>query len=138
MRPRRDRGTVGLAVTWWGLAMLVLALAGVAGGADLAATQASARTAADAAALAGAGAHPLAGGAGDACQAAARLARANGARLASCEVTGTRPSRLRVAVRVAAEPTTAVVRDTVGSVEAAATAGLARAAPAAGGERVDQ
>jgi hypothetical protein len=53
-------------------------------------------------------------------------------------VTGTRPSRLRVAVRVAAEPTTAVLRDTVGSVEAAATAGLARAAPAAGGERVDQ
>lgn len=124
----RERGTSALAVTWWGLAMMAVALVAVAGGTKLAATYGSARAAADAAALAGVAAHPLAAGDGDVCAAAERLAARNGAELADCRVTGRRPASLRVTVVVIVEPEVGLLRRTVGAVTADAAAGLAPAA----------
>lgn len=123
-----DRGASAFAATWWGLAMLAVALAVAAGGADLAAARATARAAADAAALAGAGAHPFAGGDGGVCEAADRLAAAGDAELAACRVDhGHRAEQLRVEVRVTAEPATGLLRAGVGTVSATAAAGLAPA-----------
>lgn len=125
----RDAGSSALAVTWWGLVMMALALAVVAGGGALAATYGNARAAADAAALAGAGAHPLAGGDGDVCAAAERLAARNGAELADCHVTGRRAQRLRVTVAVVVEPDLGLLRAHLGGVTAEAAAGLAPVQP---------
>lgn len=126
-----EAGTSALAVTWWGLVMMAVALAVVAAGGELAATYGNARTAADAAALAGAGAHPLAGGDGDVCAAADRLAARNGAELAECRVTGRRAASLRVTVAVVVEPGVDLLRRALGSVTAGAAAGLAPAEPGA-------
>lgn len=123
-----QRGAVSLALTWWSLALLAVALAVVAGAVDLAAGQASARTAADAAALAGAGAHPVAGGDGDVCGAARRLAEAGGARLVDCGTTGQTAAGFRVRVRVVTDVGSAVAAVT-GPIEAIAVAGLAPQLP---------
>lgn len=130
-RARGERGTSALVMTWWGLAMMGLALAVVAGGVDVATSHARARAAADAAALAGAGAHPLAGGDGDLCAAAARLAARNDAELADCRVTGRRAATLRVTVTAGVQPTLTLVRRALGPMAADAAAGLAPADPPA-------
>ncbi len=128
---RGERGTSALAMTWWGLVMMGLALAVVAGGVDVATSHARARSAADAAALAGAGAHPLAGGDGDVCAAAQRLAARNDAELVDCRVTGRRAATLRVTVTAGVEPTLALLRHALGRLAAEAAAGLAPAGPPA-------
>lgn len=127
---RGERGASALAVTWWGLVMMGVALAVIAGGVDVAVSYARARAAVDAAALAGAGAHPLAGGDGAVCAAAQRLAAHNDAELGSCRVTGHRAATLRVIVTADVEPTLALLRRTLGPTTAEATAGLAPADPA--------
>lgn len=128
---RGEGGASALAVTWWGLVMMGVALAVVAGGVDVSASYARARAAADAAALAGAGAHPLAGGDGAVCAAAERLAAHNDAELADCRVTGRRAATLRVTVTADVEPTLALLRHALGPAAAEAAAGLAPADPPA-------
>ncbi len=68
---------------------------------DLGVTAARARTAADAAALAGAGSAPLVGGDGDACAASRRAAEANGATVTRCRAL---PGAAGVEVAVAVAP----------------------------------
>ena len=94
-------------------------LAGLAAAADLSLAAARARTAADAAALAGMGASPLVavGTERTAEEAAREVARANNARLVE-EDTDRWP--LRYAVTVEVEPATAWVRRLVGPVQAKA------------------
>ena len=99
-------------------------LAGLAAAGDLSLAAARARTAADAAALAGIGASPLVGvaSARAPAEAARTVARANGARLVR-EDTGRWPLRYGVTVEV--EPATGWVRRIVGPVRAEAV-GAAR------------
>lgn len=115
----RDEGTVALLGLLTASGVAVVALIGVVALADLALTSGRATAAADAAALAAVGAHPLAGGAGDGETAAARYAEANGASLEALDHDG-----LRATVEVRAEPATPLVRAVVPAVPAGASAEL--------------
>ena len=119
IRCRGDDGAIAV-VTMLALVLFTTGvLAGLAAAADLSLAAARARTAADAAALAGMAASPLvAVGTGDTPGEAARIvARANGARLVA-EDTDRWPLRYRVTVEVA--PATAWVGRIVGPVRAQA------------------
>ncbi|GIF05299.1 Rv3654c family TadE-like protein [Actinoplanes siamensis] len=107
-RDERDRGAASIFVLAVGL---FLVAAGMAGAMVVAArvTRHSARTAADLAALAGAG--RAVEGPGVACAVAARYAAANRARLTSCEVSGLEVVvRTEVPVRSVPMVTTAAAR----------------------------
>lgn len=131
MNARRRRRPLRRAVTageHGGIAVLglataagtaVVALVAVVALADLAVTSGRAGTAADAAALAAVGAHPLAGGDGDAAAAAERYAEANGARVTGLDVDG-----IRATATVDAAPQTALTRAVVPAVASQATAEL--------------
>jgi hypothetical protein len=84
-RGQPDAGGVALTTLVAGLLAAALGVLVAGGVASLGEAAARARTAADAAALAGAATSPLAGGdGGDPCRAAGRLAAANGATLRAC------------------------------------------------------
>lgn len=95
-RAGRDRGSASVAVLAVGLVLVAAGVAGAVVGSATVARQ-QARTAADLAALAGAG-HTVHGGA-TACTRAGEVAAANGGHLTGCRVDG-----LDLTVTVAVEP----------------------------------
>jgi len=108
--------------------LLCVGLAVLSAVTDLGIAAARARTAADAAALAGAGASPLVGGDGDTCDHARRGAEANDGRLLRCRPAATVAAGASVGsgieVEVAVVPRNPLVRRLVGDVRARAAAGL--------------
>jgi hypothetical protein len=118
---RRDGGFVALGVVCTAALLFVAAAAAIIVASDVATTAARARAAADAAALAGMAASPLAGGDGRAHLAAARLAEANDARLVRLGEEGW---PLRLAVTTQADPSTLLVRRLTGGLRATAVAAL--------------
>ena len=83
-----ERGGVGLLTALLVSMLLIAGVAVVGVVMDLQGAAARARTAADAGALAAAGASPLNGGGSDPCGAARRVVRANGGALEHCERKG--------------------------------------------------
>lgn len=129
--PAMERGEHGGAALLAVLGTFILLSAGLlvlSAVTDLGIAAARARTAADAAALAGAGASPLIGGDGDTCDDARRGAEANDGRLLRCRSAATvaagASAGSAVEVEVAVEPRNALVRRLVGDVRARAAAGL--------------
>lgn len=124
----RDDGAAGMVTLFAVVLMLIGAVAGIAAAGDLSVTAARARSAADAAALAGIAMSPLVA-AGDlaafddvmAGAAAREVAHANRARLVADD-TGGWPLRYRVTVEV--EPATGWVRRLVGPARAEAIAAV--------------
>lgn len=125
---RGEQGGVALLAVLGGLVVVAACLIVLSTVTELGVAAARARTAADAAALAGAGAAPLLGGEGDTCDQARRVAEANGARVVRCREAATGAAWAAqgtgVEVEVAVVPTVPLVRAVVGDVRARAAAGL--------------
>jgi hypothetical protein len=122
-----EAGSAGLLTVLAGLLFTLVGGAMVTGATDVAVAAARARTAADAAALAAIAASPLVGGDNDPAAAAAEVATANGARVASLSTGGGTPVRdggwpRRVEVSVIVEPVSVLVRGIVPRLESRAAA----------------
>lgn len=126
-----ERGAVALTAVLSALLLTAGAAAALSAVGDLASAVARARTAADAAALAGAGASPLVTpGGGDPRRAAAEVAAANGGRLIGVDDDAW---PLGYAVTVEVQPATRWIRRIVGPVRAGAVAGVRPAVGVGGG-----
>lgn len=122
-----QQGSVALLTAFGSCLALLAGLALVVVAVDVGVAAARARAGADAAALAAAAALPLAGGDGDLEDAAARLAAANGARLASCCHGGSGPRQAphaAVTVEVAVPARTVLLRGAAVELRARAAAAL--------------
>lgn len=124
----QESGGVAVFLVTATFALLGVGLVVLSAVTDLGIAAARARTAADAAALAGAGASSLIGGDGAMCDHARRAAKANDGRLLRCRPAATAAAGASggsaVEVEVAVGPRIPLVRTLVGDVRARAAAGL--------------